>query len=210
MNFGLCIIGAAGLTVSQGCWNWHVWLSFSYLRRVDVVQAFHAEDSPNGWVGYIFCAKFCIHSNTSFLNKFIIQTFELFQCPCMLAKCGALPEGHNLNSISQGIETNPKYHPHSCRWPVAMFLWCICIYIHSFFSNSRPWDGCRWPEPLPFEPKGLNYSIEVTIYDSMLSVYQRLFAEENLRILVYSGEGDATVTHVGEVYVQCVFFSFHS
>jgi len=79
-----------------------------------------------------------------------------------------------------------------------------------FFSNCRPWDGCRWPETLPFEPKGLNYSVEVTVYDSMLSVYQRLFAEENLRILVYSGEGDATVTHVGEVYVHYIFFSFHS
>ena len=43
----------------------------------------------------------------------------------------------------------------------------------------------------------------------MLPVYQRLFAEENLRILVYSGEGDATVTHVGEVYVHYIFqFSF--
>jgi len=50
----------------------------------------------------------------------------------------------------------------------------------------------------------------MTIYDSMLPVYQRLFAEENLRILVYSGEGDATVTHVGEVYIQYIVFSFHS
>ena len=27
-------------------------LYFSYLRRTDVIQALHAEDSPNGWVGY--------------------------------------------------------------------------------------------------------------------------------------------------------------
>jgi len=28
-------------------------LSSSYLRRVDVIQALHAEDSTNGWVGCI-------------------------------------------------------------------------------------------------------------------------------------------------------------
>ena len=70
----------------------------------------------------------------------------------------------------------------------------MCIYI--LLSDCRPWVECRWPENLPFEPKGINYSAEVTFYDSMLPVYQRLFAE-NVRILVTAGEGDATVTHVG-------------
>jgi len=49
---------------------------------------------------------------------------------------------------------------------------------------------------LPFKPKGINYNPEGTFLVSMLPVYQRLFAK-NLRILVTSGEGDATVTHVG-------------
>ena len=62
--------------------------------------------------------------------------------------------------------------------------------------NCRPWNGCRWPDSVPFEPKGLNYSLEVTFYDSMLPVYRRLF-DENLKILVYSGQGDPTTSHVG-------------
>ena len=62
--------------------------------------------------------------------------------------------------------------------------------------NCRPWDGCRWPDSVPFEPKGLNFSLEVTFYDSMLPVYRRLF-DENLKILVYSGQGDPTTSHVG-------------
>ena len=62
--------------------------------------------------------------------------------------------------------------------------------------NCRPWDYCRLPDSVPFGPKGLNFSLEVTLYDSMLPVYRRLF-DENLRILVYSGQGDPTTSHVG-------------
>jgi len=78
------------------------------------------------------------------------------------------------------------------------------MFIALFLFNCRPWNDCRWPESLPFQPKGINYSAEVTFYDSMLPVYRRLFAE-NLRILVFSGTEDATVTHVG----MFIFSSIH-
>jgi len=45
MYFGLCIIARAGLSTSEI----DIYLiSFSYLRRVNVIRAFHAEDSTNG------------------------------------------------------------------------------------------------------------------------------------------------------------------
>ena len=79
----------------------------------------------------------------------------------------------------------------------------MSMYTELFLFNCRPWNDCRWPESVPFEPKGLNFSLEVTFYDSMLPVYRRLF-DENLRILVYSGQEDPSVTHVG----MLVHFSF--
>jgi len=80
------------------------------------------------------------------------------------------------------------------------------MFIAFYLFAYRLWDDCRWPESLPFQPKGINYSAEVTFYDSMLPVYRRLFAE-NLRILVLSGEGDPTVTHVGMCVRLCFPFS---
>ena len=97
--------------------------------------------------------------------------------------------------LKSTLTTTGKWHyiiTAQYKYPAEM-----CMFTALLLFYYRPWVKCIWPESLPFEPKGLNFSVEVTFYDSMLPVYQRLFAEENLRILVYNGEADPTVTHIG-------------